>query len=59
MEELKQVVETLEVSEKSKKVYLSLVNRLENFKFKFPLKKIENESYVSKFLSQYPKSPHV
>ena len=31
MEELKQVVETLEVSDKSKKVYLSLVNRLGKF----------------------------
>ena len=55
MEELKQVVETLEVSDKSKKVYLSLVNRLGKFKFKFPLKKIEKESYVSEFLSQFPK----
>ena len=55
MEELKQVVESLEVSDKSKKVYLSLVNRLGKFKFKFPLKKIEKESYVSEFLSQFPK----
>ena len=35
MEELKQVVETLEVSDKSKKVYLSLVNRLGNFNLNF------------------------
>ena len=54
MEELKQVDETLEVSDKSKKVYLSLVNRLGKLKFKFPLKKIEKESYVSEFLSQLP-----
>ena len=41
MKELKQVVETFEVSDKSKKVYKGLVNRLAKFKFIFPLKKME------------------
>ena len=55
MEELKKVEETLGVSDKSKKVYMSLVNRLGKFKFKFPLKEIEKEIYVSEFISQIPK----
>ena len=54
MEELKRVVVTFRVSGKSKKVYLSLVNRLGKLKLKFPSKKMEKESYVSVFLSQFP-----
>ena len=34
---------------------MSLVNLLEKFKFKFPLKKMEKENYVSEFLSQFSK----
>ena len=49
MEEFKRVVETLELSDKSKKVYLSLVNLLGKFNFKFPFKKIEKRIYVSEF----------
>lgn len=55
MEELKNMINELGVSDKSKKVYVSLLNRLGKHKFKFPLKNPEKESYVQEFLEQFPK----
>ena len=55
MEELKNMINELEVSNKSKKVYLSLLNRLGKNKFKFPMKTPEKQDYVKEFLEQFPK----
>jgi len=55
MEELKNMINDLEVSDKSKKVYLSLLNRMGKHKFKFPMKTPQKESYVQEFLEQFPK----
>lgn len=55
MEELKNIINDLEVSDKSKKVYLSLLNRMGKHKFKFPLKNPEKQDYIQEFLEQFPK----
>ena len=63
MEGLKQVAESIEVSDKPKKVYFiqypevqeNLSLSLGQFKFKFSLKKMGKENYVSEFLNQFPK----
>ena len=55
MENLKETILTLEISDKSKKVYLSLLNRLGKNKFKFPVKSPEKQDYIQEFLGQFPK----
>ena len=55
MEELKNIINELDVSDKSKKVYLSLLNRMGKNKFKFPMKNPEKENYIEEFLRDFTK----
>jgi len=55
MEELKNMINELDVSDKSKKVYLSLLNRMGKHKFKFPMKTPERSDYIEEFLREFPK----
>ncbi len=55
MEELKNMINELDVSDKSKKVYVSLLNRMGKHKFKFPMKTPERSDYIEEFLREFPK----
>ena len=52
---MEEIINNLEVSDRTKNVYLSLIKRLERDKFKFPLKTPQKENYVKEYLGQYPK----
>tara|TARA_R110001606_G_scaffold158508_1_gene302313 strand:- start:1511 stop:2338 length:828 start_codon:yes stop_codon:yes gene_type:complete len=52
---MESIIEKLDVSDKSKKVYLSLIRRLDKDKFKWPMKGPQKEKYITEFLENYPK----
>ena len=52
---MEDTINQMDISDKSKKVYLSLIKRLDKDKFKFPLKTPEKDKYITEFLESYPK----
>ena len=51
--DLKELINEKEISESSKKVYLSLLKRMEKAKFKPPMKANEKLSYVKEHVSSF------
>ena len=51
--DLKELIQEKEISESSKKVYLSLLKRMEKAKFKPPMRANEKLSYVKEFISSF------
>ena len=51
--DLKELINEKEISESSKKVYLSLLKRMEKAKFKPPMKANEKLTYVKEFISSF------
>ena len=52
---MEDTINQMDISDKSKKVYLSLIKRLNKDEFKFPLKGPQKEKYITEFLESYPK----
>ena len=51
--DLKELIQEKEISESSKKVYLSLLKRMEKAKFKPPMRANEKLNYVKEFISSF------
>ena len=51
--DLKELINEKEISESSKKVYLSLLKRMEKAKFKPPMKANEKLTYVKEHVSSF------
>ena len=50
---MEQVLDKKAFSEKTKKVYVSVIKRLEKLAFKFPIKKKENLEYIKTFFGEH------